>query len=129
MNVQGTIKSPYKRKRPVDGDRINNGRKLAEKTRVWMESHETTYRIIKKYIETSKPSMCNRSVFKTYCQLSNIEISDNETYRFDHDLWAGIVRYISLDDPKLQPKIRMRESDIDCFGLFPISYLNLEDEC
>ena len=53
----------------------------------------------------------------------NIEVGD-EPYTFNNTWWAGISRYLVLHDPTLlEDPIRFRDSDIDCYGLLPVSYL------
>ena len=58
-----------------------------------------------------------------FCVDQSIEVGD-EPYTFNNTWWAGISRYLVLHDPTLlEDPIRFRDSDIDCYGLLPVSYL------
>ena len=57
-----------------------------------------------------------------FCVDRGIDVGGD--YAFDNTLWAGISRYAALLDPSLAgDPLRFRDSDIDCYGLLPVSYL------
>ena len=123
------IKSPHSRTNRIKtGERINNGRDLAEKTRKWMEDNEeaffTLYRYVKK-LQMQKSGGRVRDRVAIHCIQSNIDVGE-DPYKFSNTYWAGIARYMVLYDPSLiGDPIMLRDSDIDCFGLYPVSYLGV----
>lgn len=125
------LKSPFYKECNLEthGSRINDGRKLADETKRWMESHEQAFWQMMRYVKTLQREGIKgrlRDRVSTYCVDNNINTS-NSQYRFANELWAGISRYMVLIDPSLKYNpIEANTSCIDLFGLYPISYLELE---
>ena len=115
--------SPHKRKSVVtSGARINNGRGLASQAARWMESHEESFWKICGFCKTVKGGRLRDRV-ALYCLDNGISVGPKPR-AFGNDYWAGIARYIVLVDPTLEDNpIKMEDSDIDCYGLVPVSYL------
>lgn len=89
-----------------------------------MESNEDAYLQIREFIQTLKGERGRvRDRVSTFCYENSLKIM-GDGYAFDNSLWAGISRYLVLDDPSLlYSPIEFRDSDIDCYGLIPVSYL------
>lgn len=116
------IESPHKAK----GGSASNGRRLARQAASWMEGHEQEFMQLYGYCQKLKKGGIRgrvRDILASYCVANGIKV-EGQGYRFDNDLWAGISRYMVLFDPTLEGSpIRFRDSDIDCFGLVPVSWL------
>lgn len=124
--MSGVVTSPNATKRPASAADIESGRKMAESTRRWMEGNEAAFRKIYRFvkgmqIQGGKGRVRDRVA--AFCVDQSIDVGD-APYTFNNSWWAGISRYLVLHDPSLQDDpIRFRESDIDCYGLLPVSYL------
>ena len=58
-----------------------------------------------------------------FCVDRGVEVGDSP-YAFNNSWWAGISRYLVLHDPSLLgDPIKFRNSEIDAYGLLPVSYL------
>lgn len=122
------IPSPHVRTKLVKTNlTINNGRKLAEDTADWMERSKKGFETIYKYVKSLQSKNFKgrvRDRVATFCVDHRITVGSGHDYRFANPLWAGISRYLVLHDPSLDgAPILMHDSDIDCYGLLPISYL------
>lgn len=127
------IQSPFYFQCPLitDGTKLTLGRKLAYNTHKWMESHEGAFKSILRYVKGLQ-----RSGFKgrlhdrvaIYCIDNGIQ-TDSGEFKFSNDIWTGIERYLVLVDPSLRDNpVKAKQSAIDLHGLFPVSYLSLEQE-
>lgn len=121
------IKSPHTRAElTMTGERINNGRRLAENTAAWMEGNKEAFFAIYRYVKTMQAEENFgrvRDRVAAWCVDNLIKVG-NDDFRFSNDYWAGISRYLVIyDDSLLDAPIIFRDSDIDCYGLPPVSYL------
>ena len=119
------IASPYRaqRTKPMTRERLVKGREIATRTHTWMEKHEADFWLMVDYVRSVKGGRVRDRV-AAFCVDNGIEIDDGEDHTFNNTFWAGISRYMVLYDPALRDNpIRFRESAIDCFGLWPVSYL------
>lgn len=110
----------------MTADRLDSGRKMAEQTRRWMEGNERAFLEIYRFVKDMQVSGGRgrvRDRVAAFCVDHEIEVGDSP-YTFNNTWWAGISRYLVLHDPKLMgDPITFRDSDIDCYGLLPVSYL------
>lgn len=107
----------------MTGERLAKGREIATRTAAWMEDHEADFWALTEYVRGVKGGRV-RDRAAAFCVDHGIEIDDGEGHTFNNTFWAGISRYMVLHDPTLKDNpIRFRESAIDCFGLWPVSYL------
>lgn len=126
-----TIKSPFYQEcgLTVSGDRLDHGRKLAIMAKEWMDSHEQAFNQILAYVRRLKRIGSRGRLHdrvSIYCIDKGIQ-TDTEQYKFSNDVWTGLQRYLVLADPSLKYNpVIVRSSDIDLFGLYPVSYLNIE---
>lgn len=121
------IASPHKRNSLIKtGENINNGRKLATEVHRWMEKNRDGFFAVLKYVQSLKKQKKIgrvRDRVAVWCLNNGVQIGTSN-YRFANPLWAGIARYMLLVDDSLNGHpIVCNDSDIDCFGLFPVSYL------
>lgn len=118
------IESPNKRN--VMKGSISNGRRLAEHAARWMEGHESEFMQLYGYTKKLQENRIKgrvRDILASYCISNGIRV-EGQGYRFDNDLWAGISRYMVIFDPSLTgAPIKFRQSDIDMYGLLPVSWL------
>lgn len=125
-----TIKSPHQRAYAIDGRRIACGRKLAIETRAWMEANEEAFWLIYRFVKSMQAEEKSgrvRDRVAAFCVDKGIEVGS--AYSFNNDYWAGISRYLALhDDSLIGAPLRFRDSDVDCYGLYPVSYLHLRKE-
>lgn len=125
------IKSPFYSECSLttSGDKLTLGRQLAYSTHQWMETHESAFRSIYKFVkDQQKDGLKSRLHDRVaiYCVDQNIR-TDTKDYKFSNDIWTGIERYLVLVDPTLKHNpIQAKASAIDLYGLLPVSYLNLE---
>lgn len=131
--MKGVIRSPYTPARAMDAAHIESGRKMAESTRRWMEGNEPAFRKIYRFVKDMQRYGGKgrvRDRVAAFCVDQSIEVGD-APYTFNNTWWAGISRYLVLHDPSLlNDPIRFRDSDIDCYGLLPVSYLpELQEVC
>lgn len=120
------IRSPYTTERTMSAAHIDSGREMATKVHRWMEGNEAAFRKIYGFVKEMQ-RMGGRGRVRdrvaAFCVDQSIEVGD-EPYTFNNTWWAGISRYLVLHDPTLlEDPIRFRDSDIDCYGLLPVSYL------
>lgn len=105
---------------------IESGREMATKVHRWMEVNEAAFRKIYGFVKEMQRTGSKgrvRDRVAAFCVDQSIEVGD-EPYTFNNTWWAGISRYLVLHDPSLmEDPIRFRDSDIDCYGLLPVSYL------
>lgn len=125
------IRSPHNRSYVTTGEKLSNGRKLAYLSNRWMEANEQSFRTIYAYVKGMQAKSHGgrvRDRVAAFCVDHGIEVGDGE-YTFSNTYWAGIARYLVLyDKTLLDAPIRLNDSDIDCYGLLPVSYLpELED--
>lgn len=120
------IPSPHKRSFTITGERLHNGRKIAYQTWCWVEKNKDAFFAIHDYLEELAAQGCKgrvRDRVAVWCVEHGIKVGDEE-FTFSNSFWAGISRYMVLyDDSLLGHPIEFRDSDIDCYGLLPVSYL------
>lgn len=120
------IRSPYATERTMSAAHIESGREMATKVHRWMEANEAAFRKIYGFVKEMQRTGGRgrvRDRVAAFCVDQSIEVGD-EPYTFNNTWWAGISRYLVLHDPSLmEDPIRFRDSDIDCCGLLPVSYL------
>lgn len=120
------IPSPHKRGYTISGEHLTNGRRIAYKTWCWVEKNKETFFTIYDYLKTLAESGCKgrvRDRAAVYCVEHGIQVGDSE-FTFSNTYWAGISRYMVLYDKSLlYHPIEFKDSDIDCYGLLPVSYL------
>lgn len=123
------LASPNHDRNPITGENLIKGRNIARKVKVWMEGNPRAFKAIYQYVKTLQAQNAKgrvRDRVSVFCTEHKIKVGDDD-YTFSNTYWAGISRYLVLYDPSLKDApIRFRRSDIDCFGLYPISYLDLE---
>ena len=122
--MRPTIESPHTRRYTVSGERLASGRSMAIRTRGWMESNPSAFFEIVGYVKAMQGRRCGRvrDRVAAFCVDRGIDVGGE--YAFDNTLWAGISRYAALFDPSLVgDPLRFRDSDTDCYGLLPVSYL------
>lgn len=124
MNSRKTIDSPHVRKKTISQLNINAGRKQAEAVKTWMEAHRGAFFFILNTMQHEKVVPRPRDYFAN--ELSRRHLCNDKPLAFNNNYWAGIARYLVLVDPSLEAKLNMRDSDIDCWGLYPVSYLEGE---
>lgn len=100
---------------------------MAEQTRRWMEGNREAFWKIYGFVKNMQFDGGKgrvRDRVASFCVDQSIEVGDSP-YTFNNTWWAGISRYLVLYDPTLlNDPIRFRDSDIDCYGLLPVSYLS-----
>lgn len=120
------IRSPYVTERTMSAAHIESGREMATKVHRWMEANEAAFRKIYGFVKEMQRTGGRgrvRDRVAAFCVDQSIEVGD-EPYTFNNTWWAGISRYLVLHDQTLlEDPIRFRDSDIDCYGLLPVSYL------
>lgn len=121
------IPSPHKRSAvTISGERLLNGRKLAETAHSWMEANRDSFFLIYGFVRAMQSDGRGgrvRDRVAAHCVDNGIEIGA-DPYAFNNNYWAGISRYLVLHDGTLaDAPIKFRDSDIDCYGLLPVSYL------
>lgn len=125
MNSRKTIASPHVRKNKTVSDLdINAGRKQAQEVKRWMETHQGAFFFILNTMRHEKVVPRPRDYFAN--ELIRRHLANDKPFAFNNNYWAGISRYLVLVDPSLEAKLNMRDSDIDCWGLYPVSYLEGE---
>lgn len=124
--MRPTLRSPHERGYVIDGVRLASGRGMAERTLRWMESNEAAFWKIYRFVKDMQACGCRgrvRDRVAAFCVDERIEVGESP-YTFNNTWWAGISRYLVLHDPSLlDDPVRFRDSDIDCYGLLPVSYL------
>lgn len=127
------IKSPHKRTHiTISGERIENGKRMAEMTRTWMERHESEFRALMGFVK-SLQSLDRvgrvRDRVAVWCMANGVTFGGGPT-KFGNDYWAGAARYMVLLDPSLDgAPLNLADSDIDCYGLLPVSWMEGEIKC
>lgn len=120
------IKSPHRRSFTITGEKLVNGRRIAYQSWCWVERNKDAFFTIYDYLKQLGETGCRgrvRDRVAVYCVEHGIQVGDSE-YTFSNSYWAGISRYMVLYDKSLlNNPIEFRDSDIDCYGLLPISYL------
>lgn len=120
------IKSPHKRSFTITGERLLNGRRIAYQSWCWVERNKDAFFTIYDYLKSIGETGCKgrvRDRVAVYCVEHGIQVGDSE-FTFGNSYWAGISRYMVLYDKSLlNNPIEFRDSDIDCYGLLPVSYL------
>lgn len=130
-----TWPSPHQRETLcIDADTLAKGRYLSQKTAMWVERNEASFRAIlwccKRAHDNGATSMA-RNIVAKFCCDNNIKVGDGPS-GFDHTVFAGIARYMVLIDPSLEgAPIEFRDSCIDCYGLVPIGFIAemMEGKC
>lgn len=121
-----TIPSPNDRTGTMRGYKLKNGRSLANYARDWMERNKEAFFMIYDYVKHLQFTGCKgrlRDRVAVYCVEHNLSVGD-DGYTFGNSYWAGIARYLVLyDGTLLDDPVKLNESDIDYFGLWPITYL------
>lgn len=121
------IKSPHERIALVKtGESIMAGRKMALDAKTWMERNKDAFFAIYGFVKSlqSQEKVGRvRDRVAVFCMERGIKVVD-EPYKFANAKWAGIARYMALYDPSLiDAPLKFNDSDIDCYGLMPVSYL------
>lgn len=124
--MKNVIKSPHRRSFTITGERLVNGRRIAYQTWCWVEKNKDAFFTIYDYLKSLGESGCKgrvRDRVAVYCVEHGIQVGDSE-FTFSNSYWAGISRYMVLYDKSLlNHPIEFNDSDIDCYGLLPVSYL------
>lgn len=119
------LKSPHDRETMIsNGMRQNRGRDKALMARDWMEANKEAFEFVKSYIKDHDKIQNQRDFFREKLMEHKL-LSTTNPYAFNNVEWDGLARYLVLADPSLKKKVEMRDSEIDCWGLYPISYLDL----
>lgn len=110
----------------MTGESIANGRELARKAKGWMERNQGAFFELYKFVKSLQAQEKVgrvRDRVAVYSMQRGIQLGD-DPYKFGNAYWAGIARYMALYDPSLiDAPLKFNDSDIDCHGLFPVSYL------
>ena len=80
----------------------------------WLELQRVCLEIEAKRDRHGRPkahSITRGGVYST-CEMRGIKVSDNATFRRDHDLWSVLSRYLTELHPQLRRVIRHRECDV-----------------
>lgn len=115
----------YDGRSPWTAEACLRGRNLAMDAARWIEGHpqqfNSLYRIIKRMqSEGVKGRVRDRAVVEAMALGITFEQGG---YTFANGLWAGLTRYMAYADPSLiDNPLRFNRSDIDNYGLVPISY-------
>lgn len=125
------LKSPHERSRKVVTSlSLEAGRRQAEDVSKWMNGHEDAFWKLYDYVKGLQASGTKgrvRDRVAIFAVKSNISVG--EQFKFANGYWAGIARYMALYDPSLiEAPLKFNDSDIDCFGLFPIEWLDIEEK-
>lgn len=124
--MTASIRSPHERGYTLSAAHLEGGRKMAERTRRWMEGNREAFWKIYRFVKDMQRDGGKgrvRDRVAAFCVDQSIEVGESP-YTFNNTWWAGISRYLVLYDPTLlHDPIRFRDSDIDCYGLLPVSYL------
>ena len=124
--MTAVIGSPHRPVRTMSRSHAASGREMAWKVHRWMEALEAAFREIYGFVKGMQLHGGRgrvRDRVAAFCVDRGIEVGDSP-YTFNNTWWAGISRYLVLHDPSLLgDPIAFRESDIDCYGLLPVSYL------
>lgn len=109
------------------GESIRRGRRMAEASASWMEANREGFEGIYRYVKLLQAGRFRgrvRDRVAAWCVDHRITVGPGEDYRFANGVWAGISRYLVVRDRSLDgAPIVLRDSDIDCYGLLPVSYL------
>lgn len=120
------VKSPHVRTwKNMSVDRFESGRKMAEAAQTWMESNEATFRAVVGFLKGLQRDGRRgrvRDRVAIFCIDNGLRIGGG-SQAFTNATWAGIERYIALAEPGLQEMLSMTDSDIDCYGLLPVSWM------
>lgn len=121
------IRSPHERKmKTITGERLVNGRAMARMTNTWMENHKDAFFEIYSFVKSLQAQEKVgrvRDRVAVFCMAKGIHLG-YDPYKFGNAYWAGIARYLALYDPSLVgAPLKFNDSDIDCYGLLPVSYL------
>ena len=120
------IKSPHQRTYTMDGQSLVSGMRLAEEGMRWMESNREAFFAILDYCKQLRAEGVKgraRDKVATFCCENGIRVG-NESAAFANGTWAVIARYIVLLEPELgEYPLALADSNVDCVGLYPISYL------
>lgn len=129
IDTRPTIPSPIKPTMPTSGEHINKGRRLANMGKKWMESNEDGFREIYRFVKSLQTSHSFGRLHDRvaiHCMNHHIRMSDVPEIKFSNDLWTAIARYLVIFDPSLlNAPVRLRQSDLDFFGLWPISWMEV----
>lgn len=124
--MKNVIKSPHRRSFTITGERLVNGRRIAYQSWCWVEKNKDAFFTIYNYLKSLGETGCKgrvRDRVAVYCVEHGIQVGDSE-FTFSNSYWADISRYMVLYDKSLlNNPIEFRDSDIDCYGLLPVSYL------
>lgn len=122
-----TIPSPLKPRVPVDGEKINLGRKLANSTRCWMEQNEPAFMEIYRFVKGLQGNCVSGRLHDrvaTYCTDHHLRMSDTPGIKFSNDTWTGVARYLVIYDPTLlNAPVKLKPSAIDHVGLWRIGWM------
>lgn len=124
-------KSPHERTRLVKtAETMGRGRKDAERCLEWMERNEAQFRELLAFVRGMRDRGERgrvRDRAALYCISHGIETGGPGRF-FANGMWAGISRYLVLADPSLGgDPIEMADSNIDCYGLLPVSWMEVAE--
>jgi len=125
------IKTPHKlTTMTVTDQTIKAGARMANDVWAWMECNKGAFFEIYDFVKSLQARHTTgrvRDRVAVHCMTHGIEV-DDDPYKFANAKFAGIARYMALMDPSLMDApLRFNDSLIDCFGLLPVSYLDLEE--
>lgn len=120
------MRSPHPYEGWAGDEELAAGHRMARMCQRWMEANEDAFREIHRFVGFLQQSGCKgrvRDRVAAFCVDRGVEVGDSP-YAFNNSWWAGISRYLVLHDPSLLgDPIRFRNSEIDAYGLLPVSYL------
>lgn len=121
------LESPHQRTTLVKtGENITNGREMAKKAAYWMEVNQDAFNSIYQCVKHMQDNGYKgrvRDRVAMWCLDHNVKIGYG-SFKLTNGYWAAIARYLVIYDPSLEnAPIVMHDSDIDCWGLYPISWM------
>lgn len=131
MGTEGSrlIPSPHPLSKPISGDGMRSGVRMAMAGQRWMEAHQDSFYAIYSFVKSMQAGGQMgrvRDRVAVFCAERGIEVGDGGN-AFANAYWACISRYLVLYDRSLlYAPIEFRDSEVDGCGLMPVSWLRLE---
>lgn len=109
--------------KPTDEQRAA-GELMARECQAWMEAHENEFRAMFAFVRALK---ARGKVGRLRDRVMAWAFTNGMCGNFTNGLWAGVVRYMVIIDPSLLEVVRLADSNIDAWGLYPVTWM--EGKC
>lgn len=123
------IKSPnHDPKRVCAPQEIEQGKRMAESAHRWMERSQSLYLQMAAFVkDLRRRGVTGRVRDQIIIHFTKISDQNKPMFTLTNGDWAGISRYMILEDPTLEGNpIRLAHSAIDDYGLIPVSWMHLQ---